>query len=316
MLRFCDVRLTVPAVRRRPSPASTSARGVRARSGSVTALSLTVAVLATLVAVPIALNGRETGAVEVHAVLATEPSDVTTPLLDDVDSDDLFEAGARDDAPSILESDRAASFLSDTIPADDPGESSSNAVGSGFDQTDTVTQRDASPSTTSTTSSKQPKPPLSTAVPTTAVPTTPPSTAVPTTEPPSTAAPLTEPPSTTPSEDDASAAAATESAPDETAAPAPTTPSQPSAAQWAALRQCEAGGSYTIVSGNGLYHGAYQFHRQTWDKIAQSAGRGDLVGVLPNQASPSDQDAMALFLWNQSGWSPWPTCGRAAAAAV
>lgn len=73
---------------------------------------------------------------------------------------------------------------------------------------------------------------------------------------------------------------------------APTTDSA-----WAACtREHESGGDYGIATGNG-YFGAYQFVPSTWDSTAADAGRPDLVGVLPSNASPADQDAMALHLY-------------------
>ena len=81
----------------------------------------------------------------------------------------------------------------------------------------------------------------------------------------------------------------------------------PSAADWAALRACESGGSYTIDSGNG-YFGAYQFSQATWDWVASMA-RPALVGVVPSDASPGGQDAMALALYGLRGAAPWPSCG-------
>lgn len=83
----------------------------------------------------------------------------------------------------------------------------------------------------------------------------------------------------------------------------------PTAAQWAALRRCESGGNYQIVSPNGLYHGAYQFYQGTWDNIAQATGRADLVGRRPSEVSPADQDAMAYALYASRGPGPWPHCG-------
>ncbi|MDA3038802.1 MAG: transglycosylase family protein [Actinomycetota bacterium] len=103
-----------------------------------------------------------------------------------------------------------------------------------------------------------------------------------------------------------------------TAAPTPATEptaGEPTAAQWESLRQCEAWGDYTVVSGNGRYFGAYQFSQGTWDNIARLSGRSDLVGVRPSGASPADQDAMALALWRSTGWSSWPSCGTKAAVA-
>lgn len=60
-----------------------------------------------------------------------------------------------------------------------------------------------------------------------------------------------------------------------------------------ALRTCETGGNYAAATGNG-YYGAYQFLPSTWNSIASKIGRSDLVGVLPSQASPVDQDTMVV----------------------
>ncbi|WP_051062367.1 transglycosylase family protein [Ilumatobacter nonamiensis] len=91
--------------------------------------------------------------------------------------------------------------------------------------------------------------------------------------------------------------------------PEPVLPPGPSAEAWAALRDCEAGGDYTITNPSGTYRGAYQFNRSTWDSVA---GRHapDLVGTDPAAAAPADQDAMALALWHERGSAPWPHCGR------
>lgn len=59
------------------------------------------------------------------------------------------------------------------------------------------------------------------------------------------------------------------------------------------LRTCEAGGNYQTNTGNG-YYGAYQFSASTWRRIAPKAGRSDLAGILPHQASPADQDYMII----------------------
>jgi hypothetical protein len=86
-------------------------------------------------------------------------------------------------------------------------------------------------------------------------------------------------------------------------------PVGPAPEKWAALRQCESGGDYTITNPSGKYRGAYQFDRSTWNSVA---GRHDpsLVGVDPAAASPADQDAMALALYSERGARPWPHCGR------
>jgi uncharacterized protein YabE (DUF348 family) len=65
------------------------------------------------------------------------------------------------------------------------------------------------------------------------------------------------------------------------------------------LRMCESGGNYQISTGNGFY-GAYQFLASTWNRVAPKAGRPDLVGILPNQASPADQDFMIVANTNMT----------------
>lgn len=74
----------------------------------------------------------------------------------------------------------------------------------------------------------------------------------------------------------------------------------------ACVRNRESGGNYGIYnSGGSGAAGAYQFMPGTWNSIAASSGRGDLVGVDPAQASPADQDAMAQALYAQQGSAPW-----------
>ena len=89
----------------------------------------------------------------------------------------------------------------------------------------------------------------------------------------------------------------------------PVVSSGPSAAAWAALRQCEAGGNYSITNPSGKYRGAYQFDRPTWDSVAGRHAPA-LVGVDPAAASPANQDAMAFALYSERGSNPWPQCGR------
>lgn len=95
--------------------------------------------------------------------------------------------------------------------------------------------------------------------------------------------------------------------------PESTTPSVPSepptAADWAAFRDCESGGRYDAVDPSGLYHGAYQFLPSTWDGLARRFWP-ELVGVLPSAAAPADQDRIAFKLFELEGVSPWPTCGQ------
>ena len=71
---------------------------------------------------------------------------------------------------------------------------------------------------------------------------------------------------------------------------------------WAALANCESGGNPRSVSSSGEYRGLYQFSRSTWDGVG---GSGD-----PIDASSSEQTYRAQILYNRSGRSPWPVCGR------
>jgi TolA-binding protein len=70
-------------------------------------------------------------------------------------------------------------------------------------------------------------------------------------------------------------------------------------------RSRESRGIYTVVSASGLYYGAYQFLRDTWDVTALHAGRSELVGVPPNTASEFDQDDLAWALYQWQGNDPW-----------
>ena len=77
--------------------------------------------------------------------------------------------------------------------------------------------------------------------------------------------------------------------------------SDPTPAQWAALRDCESTNNYLINTGNG-YYGAYQFDQSTWESVG-GTGR-------PHWAEPVVQDARARLLYARRGWPPWPICGR------
>ncbi len=68
-----------------------------------------------------------------------------------------------------------------------------------------------------------------------------------------------------------------------------------------AIAQCESGGNPGAVSSTGKYRGKYQFSRETWRGVG---GEGD-----PASASEAEQDRRAADLYEQSGSSPWPSCG-------
>jgi hypothetical protein len=76
------------------------------------------------------------------------------------------------------------------------------------------------------------------------------------------------------------------------------TPAPPTAAAFAALRDCESGGNYSDNTGNG-YYGAYQFSLSTWLGLGYQG--------LPSNAPPAVQDAAALKL-EAGGWGQWPAC--------
>jgi uncharacterized protein YabE (DUF348 family) len=71
---------------------------------------------------------------------------------------------------------------------------------------------------------------------------------------------------------------------------------------WEALARCESGGNPRAVSSSGTYRGLYQFSMSTWRGVG---GTGD-----PIDASPAEQTYRAKILYNRSGRSPWPVCGR------
>jgi hypothetical protein len=105
----------------------------------------------------------------------------------------------------------------------------------------------------------------------------------------------------------AQAAAARRVSPSRAPAPAPTASySSDPGGFLSCVRQRESGGNYGVYnSGGSGAAGAYQFMPSTWDGVAASSGRSDLVGVDPAQAAPADQDAMAQQLYAQQGSAPW-----------
>jgi len=70
-------------------------------------------------------------------------------------------------------------------------------------------------------------------------------------------------------------------------------------------RGIESGGNYQAYNGSGPYYGAYQFTQSTWNSSANHAGRGELIGVDPRNASEYDQDDMAWTLYQWQGKGPW-----------
>lgn len=80
-------------------------------------------------------------------------------------------------------------------------------------------------------------------------------------------------------------------------------------ASWDALAQCEAGGNWTINTGNG-YFGGVQFDQNTWERNGglRYAPRADL-------ATREEQIAIAEVTRARQGWGAWPVCsGRVGAS--
>ena len=123
------------------------------------------------------------------------------------------------------------------------------------------------------------------------------------------ASPLAAGPGPATSSPTADSAAAPESSPEAGATPAPLPPvagehPRHNEPFLACTRGRESGGNYAAVNPAG-YYGAYQFSPLTWDTTASHAGRAELIGVLPSQASAYDQDDLAWSLYQWQGNAPW-----------
>lgn len=67
----------------------------------------------------------------------------------------------------------------------------------------------------------------------------------------------------------------------------------------------ESRNNYQAVDSSGTFRGAYQIYQGGWDAFAARINRHDLIGVAPDAASPADQDAIALAMFNELGSKPW-----------
>ncbi|MFE9442442.1 transglycosylase family protein [Streptomyces sp. NPDC006602] len=75
------------------------------------------------------------------------------------------------------------------------------------------------------------------------------------------------------------------------------------ASEWDAVAQCESGGNWSINTGNG-YYGGLQFSASTW-----AAYGGTQYAAQANQASKSQQIAVAEKVLASQGKGAWPNCG-------
>ena len=73
---------------------------------------------------------------------------------------------------------------------------------------------------------------------------------------------------------------------------------------WDRLAGCEAGGNWSINTGNG-YYGGLQFSGGTW-----RAYGGGAYASTANHASRSEQIAIAEKVLDAQGWGAWPSCSR------
>jgi LysM repeat protein len=84
------------------------------------------------------------------------------------------------------------------------------------------------------------------------------------------------------------------------AAPASAAPTH----DWSGVAQCESGGNWAINTGNG-YYGGLQFITSTW--LGYGGGQ---YAPRADQATPSQQIAIAEKVLVGQGIGAWPTCGK------
>ena len=82
------------------------------------------------------------------------------------------------------------------------------------------------------------------------------------------------------------------------------------ASEWDAVAQCESGGNWSINTGNG-YYGGLQFSASTW-----AAYGGTAYASTANQASKSQQIAVAEKVLAAQGKGAWPVCGTGLSGAA
>ncbi|MEW2620630.1 transglycosylase family protein [Streptomyces sp. NPDC048106] len=75
------------------------------------------------------------------------------------------------------------------------------------------------------------------------------------------------------------------------------------ASQWDAVAQCEAGGNWSINTGNG-YYGGLQFSASTW-----AAYGGTAYASTADKATKPQQIAIAEKVLAAQGKGAWPVCG-------
>jgi nucleoid-associated protein YgaU len=82
------------------------------------------------------------------------------------------------------------------------------------------------------------------------------------------------------------------------------------ASEWDTVASCESGGNWSINTGNG-YYGGLQFSASTW-----AAYGGTAYASTANQASKSQQIAVAEKVLAAQGKGAWPVCGTGLSGAT
>ncbi|MFF1442902.1 transglycosylase family protein [Streptomyces sp. NPDC058295] len=82
------------------------------------------------------------------------------------------------------------------------------------------------------------------------------------------------------------------------------------ASEWDTVAQCEAGGNWSINTGNG-YYGGLQFSASTW-----AAYGGTAYASTADQASKSQQIAIGEKVLAGQGKGAWPVCGTGLSGAA
>jgi resuscitation-promoting factor RpfA len=89
-----------------------------------------------------------------------------------------------------------------------------------------------------------------------------------------------------------------------------TSPAHADSVNWDAIAQCESGNNWSISTGNG-YYGGLQFSQGTWNAYG-----GGQYAATANQASRSQQIAVAEKVLAGQGIGAWPVCGKRAGSSA
>ena len=87
-------------------------------------------------------------------------------------------------------------------------------------------------------------------------------------------------------------------------------PAHADSVNWDAVAQCESGNNWSTNTGNG-YYGGLQFSQGTWNAYG-----GGKYASTANQASRSQQIAVAEKVLSGQGIGAWPVCGKRAGSSA